>query len=1423
MLGVRESYTSRGVLEGEKMTFDSDSRVGPSGGAWEEVELGRKLNLSRGEVLSQLGEKRCFLFETGNTKIEEQEVDSTTFVKDSVLDAKARASADMLVRLGDPCKSTGDLINTLAALKNSVVTGTDDFILAGYAEACVSVLLKHLDRTVMDKISLEEVVTNHLLLDVSAVAKLFSADPMMRVAQHKVQVLLGAEVHLVLDSQAKQQKYEISMLAHLRQISLHGGRRVMSEFLSIVLTECYVDRQPELLSLLYDELDEELPKKLTKSFSPTVSQPPSTGPASNLSTRSSNLGRSFRVKPKSFDTSLNRQINNGAGSKERKNLKVVTTFRMMTKPELSAKKKHIFHESPRKTNNMVKRNLTFDDVEDRSPFLPDKLPRKQLSVTTPSKARKFTPHKSKSSPGNQHKVLCPETPIHKVVRRKSDGNFSIAGTPDKGEREGARTINNPRRQRGSLALYSGVVSRNVHKFEDSLETGNMANFERKSSMLDERNARRDSIDSTESGLNRSFLLFPHLLNRKRKMDNNEHQAKTRVLIVDPTTPVKMVKRSLDSFSDSPSSNHTFTSQTFTNHATTYLDHHMDWLDLELTNFKNVIKTQPVCDYDVNDIDKKLEFAGNSSDSEESKECAELEFAGNSSDLEECLNFVKDSNKISEISFAGDEDSSDSFDLYEPTLEEEEKECFEFNAESVEEPIVPFKSIDRPVTVSDPDFTEPLEFGRPLTRICGRFCKNDCQNLVNINFQSEIRNMKSKLELMKNHEKRNYILEQLKYQDQFGLPVDRFVVKSEHLCTNYFSHVTGVSCKVLHSVLQDFCFGVQQYTHGKTNTKNQTTKMLRFTSWLMSFSRLYGEHSPEEAGVIVLPSHLTKAKLYIIYSETVRTDLLAHSTFYLALGTKFGRNRTDLSLPCVLIPKDSLHCKCNECLSLKKFKRNAKTELQLSVADELLKNHFNVCGKERMNVWTKFQRCVDFPDENLGIQFDDMDQTKTNLPRFSERSKSQSNFCQLKTHLTGVIVHSGLYESKRCVHFYLNNDQFEQGGSKSVSIIQDVLKNHQTKHGFLPPNLHLSADNCWRECKNIYLFSYLVALVTVGVFQEITMSYMIVGHTHDEVDQLFSIVAQFLKGRDVSSLENLVQYLEDAPILPRPNVHILYHISDWKKFILPRLTKEELSHHSGYHSFKISLEKPKSSSEKPKVCFRAKVLSTDKEWVPKLGIQLIQDDQNLENEVLEASPFRFQKLKLADVFKDVSSKYIPLLPADKAIETQLQWKALEQTFIELEKQRHKLKTVRLNDLFKFTRPKPPDHSKLALKDHSNVPEIWGKVYSEDLQDGDFLCDAKIGLNVIIYTVSRSSRPWVGVITDIAKDENKLNIHWYKRAPGGGKRYRPVMRGDVPYTSTIDVASVMLWSVADHLVTGELDLSDCWDKINEEYNKHDDCYQ
>ena len=51
----------------------------------------------------------------------------------------------------------------------------------------------------------------------------------------------------------------------------------------------------------------------------------------------------------------------------------------------------------------------------------------------------------------------------------------------------------------------------------------------------------------------------------------------------------------------------------------------------------------------------------------------------------------------------------------------------------------------------------------------------------------------------------------------------------------------------------------------------------------------------------------------------------------------------------------------------------------------------------------------------------------------------------------------------------------------------------------------------RENKNRYLFAYLKSLVDCGIFEHIYLNFLPVGHTHCDIDQLFSRVATFLKG------------------------------------------------------------------------------------------------------------------------------------------------------------------------------------------------------------------------------------------------------------------------------------------------------------------------
>ena len=55
----------------------------------------------------------------------------------------------------------------------------------------------------------------------------------------------------------------------------------------------------------------------------------------------------------------------------------------------------------------------------------------------------------------------------------------------------------------------------------------------------------------------------------------------------------------------------------------------------------------------------------------------------------------------------------------------------------------------------------------------------------------------------------------------------------------------------------------------------------------------------------------------------------------------------------------------------------------------------------------------------------------------------------------------------------------------------------------PPILYLQADNCYKKNKNKYTMGFCALLVALGWFDEVYMSFLPTGHTHEDINKLFS--------------------------------------------------------------------------------------------------------------------------------------------------------------------------------------------------------------------------------------------------------------------------------------------------------------------------------
>ena len=429
-------------------------------------------------------------------------------------------------------------------------------------------------------------------------------------------------------------------------------------------------------------------------------------------------------------------------------------------------------------------------------------------------------------------------------------------------------------------------------------------------------------------------------------------------------------------------------------------------------------------------------------------------------------------------------------------------------------------------------------------------------------------------------------------------------------------------------------------------------------------------------------------------------------------------------------------------------------------------------------------------------------------------KSCSGIMKLASKITGCIIWSGNYPQNRKVQCFLNHDQYEQGSSKVVSIIYKLILTMLKDFGTLPPHCHINLDNCWRENKNMYLFSFLSALVQLDVFVDITVDFMLVGHTGNQVDQLFSILASEFKS-EIRSPDDLLAKIRTSAIQPQPLCEELYYIWNFRDFIKPKMSDKRLVNHSFLHSFLVK-------KESGVAVLRGRKYPQDScDWKPKDGIKLLKDNATFEE--VDVAELRVEKLNLDAVFSGLYSKYIPQLPESEQREVTASWERMKSSLENLPKKAKHLPKMKLLDLpkqIKNPSPIPPAYLEPFL--HEECRELMGAKHIEDPEESNFRADIKPSMDVAIFTQIKSTRPWLGRVLSVMSSGEEFTIQWFGRKNKSLLFVASEVNG-TPFTSTLSTDSVMMWNFTDKKTDKSFELSQEWhDKIMKEYLDHDLCY-
>ena len=183
---------------------------------------------------------------------------------------------------------------------------------------------------------------------------------------------------------------------------------------------------------------------------------------------------------------------------------------------------------------------------------------------------------------------------------------------------------------------------------------------------------------------------------------------------------------------------------------------------------------------------------------------------------------------------------------------------------------------------------------------------------------------------------------------------------------------------------------------------------------------------------------------------------------------------------------------------------------------------------------------------MSIALDGTDQLPQGLPQFRVATSADGQFTdRLKVKFTLARIH-GL--DLAC---YTHLENISGDPNLTVEIIQRSLKRAEKLLGRLPPELHIQMDNCFRENKNSCVLNYLGSLCERGLFPKgAHISFLPIGHTHNEMDQVASRISVPVRRKDIHSRLDLHKLLRTC--YPYVRIVFLTQIADTKGWLNPGL-------------------------------------------------------------------------------------------------------------------------------------------------------------------------------------------------------------------------------------------------------------------------------
>jgi hypothetical protein len=204
-----------------------------------------------------------------------------------------------------------------------------------------------------------------------------------------------------------------------------------------------------------------------------------------------------------------------------------------------------------------------------------------------------------------------------------------------------------------------------------------------------------------------------------------------------------------------------------------------------------------------------------------------------------------------------------------------------------------------------------------------------------------------------------------------------------------------------------------------------------------------------------------------------------------------------------------HAQCTFCWKCHEFLGKARPMAEKYEVAKRLREHLQMQYKDRAIYWAFRWSSRLRPPTILCLIVDSMDKSKLAMPRwkFGRVPKLLDGLVRPVVTLTAGIAHG----FATC--FLLSDENVPHGPSALleavVRCLDHVLAICKRRNLKFPDHLVIQSDNPTNQAKNSVTCMMLAYLTSEHRFLSCTLNFLVVGHTHEDVDQVFALVCEVL--------------------------------------------------------------------------------------------------------------------------------------------------------------------------------------------------------------------------------------------------------------------------------------------------------------------------